>query len=300
MRSIRPRCYDPSRSGFPLSSIDLNFEFAGEAMYSAYYGFRAEPFNLTPDTRLLYFSRTHREAFDHLLFGIRQRKGFILLTGEVGSGKTTLCRALLEHLEPRFKTALILNPSMTATQLLRTIVTELGLKPKRDRVHNMEMLNAFLLEQLSAGNDVVVIIDEAQDLSPELLEEVRLLSNLETASRKLLQIVLVGQPELRDMIDRKELRQLRQRITVRYHVQPLSFEEMRAYISHRLAACRGNGEPTFNWLALRAIYSYSGGIPRLVNAACDKLLLYGYVRGKHHFTGFQALRSIRELEGRPT
>jgi general secretion pathway protein A len=269
-------------------------------MYNAFYGFREAPFNITPDTRLLYFSRTHREAFDHILFGIRERKGFILLTGEVGSGKTTLCRAMLDHLEPRFKTALILNPCMTATQLLRTVVTELGLRPKRDRVGNLQMLNEFLLEQVRVGNDVVLIIDEAQDMSPELLEEVRLLSNLETASRKLLQIVLVGQPELREMIDRRELRQLRQRITVRYHVQPLSFEETRGYISHRLAACRGNGEPTFNWLALRAIYAYSGGIPRLVNALCDKLLLYGYVRGKHHLTGFHAYRSIRELEGRST
>lgn len=268
-------------------------------MYNEYYGFREAPFNITPDTRLFYFSQTHREAFDHLLFGIRERKGFILLTGEVGSGKTTLCRALLDQLESRFKTALILNPCMTATQLLRTIVIELGLKPKRDRVQNLQLLNDYLLEQVTQGNDVVLIIDEAQDLSAELLEEVRLLSNLETSSRKLLQIVLVGQPELREMIDRKELRQLRQRITVRYHVQPLTFEEMRNYISHRIAACRSNGEPTFNWLALRTIYTYSQGIPRLVNAACDKLLLYGYVRGKHHFGGVHAFRSIRELEGRP-
>ena len=267
-------------------------------MYNAYYGFQESPFNITPDARLFYLSTTHREGFDHLLFGITERKGFILLTGEVGSGKTTLCRALLEHLEPRFKTALILNPCMTATQLLRTIVTEFGLTPKRDRVHNLQILNGYLLEQVTAGNDVVLIIDEAQDMSPELLEEVRLLSNLETASRKLLQIVLVGQPELRDMLDRSELRQLRQRITVRYHVKPLSFEETRAYISHRISACRGNGEPTFNWLALRAIHAYSHGIPRLINAACDKLLLYGYVRGKHHLTGYHALRSIRELEGR--
>lgn len=269
-------------------------------MYNAYYGFREAPFNITPDTRLLYFSGTHREAFDHLLFGIQERKGFILLTGEVGSGKTTLCRALLDHLEPRFKTALILNPCMTETQLLRAIVTELGLKAKHDRVQNMHVLNEFLLGQVSEGNDVVLIIDEAQDMSPGLLEEVRLLSNLETSSRKLLQIVLVGQPELREMLNRRELRQLRQRITVRYHVQPLSFREMRSYIAHRLGVCRGNGEPTFNWLALRAIYAYSGGIPRLINAACDKLLLYGYVRGKHHFTGLHAYRSIRELEGRPT
>jgi general secretion pathway protein A len=267
------------------------------SMYNEYFGFLEAPFNITPDTRLFLFSHTHREAFDHLLFGIRERKGFILLTGEVGCGKTTLCRALLEQLEPRFKTALILNPSMTATQLLKAILVELGVKPRRDRVGNMNALNEFLLEQVAEGNDVVVIIDEAQDMSAELLEEVRLLSNLETPARKLLQIVLVGQPELREMIDRRELRQLRQRITVRYHVQPLSYEEMKHYIAHRIAACSRNGQPTFNWLALRAIYHYSRGIPRLVNAACDKVLLYGYVRGTNHFTGLHVWQSIRELEG---
>lgn len=266
-------------------------------MYNEYYGFREAPFNITPDTRLMYFSHTHREAFDHLLFGLRERKGFILLTGEVGAGKTTLCRALLDQLEPRFKTALILNPCMTATQLLRTVAIELGLRPKRDRVQNLQLLNEFLLEQVTLGNDVVLIIDEAQDMSTELLEQVRLLSNLETSSRKLLQIILVGQPELRAMIDNQQLRQLRQRITVRCHVQPLSFDETKSYISHRLGVCTANGGPTFNWLALRAIFHYSGGIPRLINAACDKLLLYGYVCGKHHFTGLHALRSIRELEG---
>lgn len=266
-------------------------------MYNEYFGFREAPFNITPDTRLFFFSHTHREAFDHVLFGIRERKGFILLTGEVGSGKTTLCRAILEHLEPRFKTALILNPCMTATQLLKAILVELGIKPKRDRIGNLNALNDFLLRQISEGNDVVLIIDEAQDMSAELLEEVRLLSNLETASRKLLQIVLVGQPELREMIDRKALRQLRQRITVRYHVQPLSYDEMKHYIAHRIGVCTNSRQPTFNWAALRAIHHYSGGIPRLINAACDRVLLYGYVRGCQRFGGLHVWKSIRELEG---
>ncbi len=267
-------------------------------MYNDYFGFRESPFNITPDARLLFFSTTHREAFDHLLFGIRERKGFILLTGEVGSGKTTLCRALIEQLAPpRYKTALILNPCMTAWQLLRAILIELGLKPRRDRVTSLQVLNEFLLEQVSAGSDVVLIIDEAQDMTAELLEEVRLLSNLETSSRKLLQIVLVGQPELRDKIDRKELRQLRQRITVRYHLQPLSYDETKLYIYHRLNACSSNSHPTFNWWALRTIYHYSQGIPRLINAACDKVLLLGYVSDTHHFTGAQVRKSIRELEG---
>lgn len=266
-------------------------------MYNDYFGFRESPFNITPDPRFIFFSQTHREAFDHILFGLRERKGFILLTGEVGSGKTTLCRAVLEQLDSRFKTALILNPCMTATQLLKAILVELGLKPKRDRVGSLQVLNEFLLAQVAAGNDVVLVIDEAQDMSMELLEELRLLSNLETNTRKLLQILLVGQPELREKINRKELRQLRQRITVRYHLQPLSYDEMKFYIRHRIGMCSRNGQPTFNWMAMFGIYHYSHGIPRLINAACDKVLLYGYVNGTHHFTGSHVWRSIRELEG---
>lgn len=266
-------------------------------MYNEYFGFRESPFNITPDPRFLFFSEKHQEAFDHLLFGLRERKGFILLTGEVGAGKTTLCRALLEQLDPSFKTALILNPTMTGTQLLRSILTELGLKPKRDRVSCLEVLNDFLLEQVSEGNDVVLIIDEAQDLSAELLEQVRLLSNLETNTRKLLQIVLVGQPELREKLNQKGLRQLRQRITVRYHLAPLTFDETKYYINHRLEICSKQNRLSFNRSAFRSIYRYSHGIPRLINAACDKLLLYGYVHGTQSFTGSHVKRSIRELEG---
>lgn len=266
-------------------------------MYNEFFGFKESPFNITPDPRFLFFSETHREAFDHLLFGIRERKGFMLLTGEVGSGKTTLCRALLEQLDPGVRTALILNPSMTATQLIRMIVVELGLKPKRDRIANVQLLNSFLLEQMAEGHDVVLIIDEAQDMSLELLEQVRLLSNLETNTRKLLQIVLVGQPELREKLDKKQLRQLRQRITVRYHLQPLSYYETRFYIQHRLGLASSTQRLSFNWLAMYNIYRYSHGIPRLINAACDKILLYGFVNGTQHFTGTHVRKSVRELEG---
>jgi general secretion pathway protein A len=266
-------------------------------MYNEYFGFREAPFNITPDPRFLFFSRHHQEAFDHLIFGIHERRGFILLTGEVGAGKTTLCRALLEQLGPNFKSALILNPCLTGTQLLRTILMELGLPPKRDRVACLQVLNEFLLQQVADGNDVVLVIDEAQDLSMELLEQVRLLSNLETNTRKLLQIVLVGQPELREKIDRKELRQLRQRITVRYHLTPLSFNETRYYINHRIEVCSRNGKPLFDDSALKGIYRYSNGIPRLINAACDKVLLYGYVTGTQQFTSAHVRRSVRELEG---
>jgi general secretion pathway protein A len=267
-------------------------------MYNDFYGFRESPFNITPDPRFLFMSERHREAFDHLLFGIRERKGFIQLTGEVGAGKTTLCRAALESLGPGFKTALILNPCLTAAQLVRTILVELGLKPGRDRAANIEILNRFLLDQVAAGSDVVLLIDEAQDLSPDLLEEVRLLSNLETDQRKLLQIALIGQPELRDKLNDRGLRQLRQRITVRYHLSPLDSFETRHYVRYRLQVAGADGRPTFNRWAFFWIYRYSQGVPRLINAVCDKTLLCGYVDSTQDLTGRHVRRAIRELEGR--
>jgi general secretion pathway protein A len=270
-------------------------------MYNDYYGFREPPFNITPDPRFLFFSDRHREAYNHILFGIRERKGFIQITGEVGAGKTTLCRALLDELGPNYVTALILNPCLNPTQLLRTILKELGLQPgKADRATCLEMLNAFLLEQLALGNDVVLLIDEAQDLDVELLEQVRLLSNLETDQRKLLQIVLVGQPELRDKLNERGLRQLRQRITVRYHLTPLSRPEVEHYIHHRLQVVGANGRPAFTPWAVRSVFRYSGGVPRLVNAVCDKALLAGFVEGTDLLTWKQVRRAIRELEGKPT
>jgi general secretion pathway protein A len=270
-------------------------------MYDQFYGFREPPFNITPDPRFLFFSDRHREAYNHILFGIRERKGFIQVTGEVGAGKTTLCRALLEELGPNYVTALILNPCLNPTQLLRSILTELGLTPgKADRATCLALLNEFLLDQLAKGGDVVLLIDEAQDLSPELLEQVRLLSNLETDQRKLLQIVLIGQPELREKLDDRSLRQLRQRITVRYHLTPLSRPEIERYIQHRLQVVGANGRPAFTAAAIRAIFRYSGGIPRLVNAVCDKALLAGFVEGKDLLTWWQVRRAIRELEGKFT
>jgi general secretion pathway protein A len=270
-------------------------------MYDQFYGFREPPFNITPDPRFLFFSDRHREAYNHILFGIRERKGFIQVTGEVGAGKTTLCRALLEELGPNYVTALILNPCLNPTQLLRSILTELGLTPgKADRATCLALLNEFLLDQLAKGGDVVLLIDEAQDLSAELLEQVRLLSNLETDQRKLLQIVLIGQPELREKLDDRSLRQLRQRITVRYHLTPLSRPEIERYIQHRLQVVGANGRPAFTSAAIRAIFRYSGGIPRLVNAVCDKALLAGFVEGKDLLTWWQVRRAIRELEGKFT
>lgn len=269
------------------------------SIYNEFYGFSEQPFNITPDPRFLFYSEGHREAFNHMLFGVKERKGFIQMTGEVGAGKTTLCRAFLEQLGDNFKTALILNPCMTANQLIRTTLTEFGLPaPYNDRVRAYEILNEFLLEELAAGRDVVLIIDEAQDLSADLLEQVRLLSNLETDQRKLLQIVLIGQPELRDLLASEELRQLRQRITVRYHLSGLSSPETEHYIQHRLQIAGSNSAPTFNRRALRKIHRSSKGIPRLINVVCDKALLCGYVDGEAHLTTRHVSRALSELGGR--
>lgn len=266
-------------------------------MYNEFYGFQEAPFNITPDPRFLFFSDRHREAYNHILFGIRERKGFIQVTGEVGAGKTTVCRALLEDLGPQYRTALILNPCLTGDQLLRTVLVELGLEATNDRVEGLQRLNQYLLDQLAEGNDVVLLIDESQDLDFDLLEQIRLLSNLETDQRKLLQIVLLGQPELRDKLNDPRLRQLRQRITVRYHLAPLTRRETEQYIQHRLQTAGANGRPSFNRWAIGSIYRYSGGVPRLINAVCDKALLCGYVTGEDRLTWRHVRRAIRELEG---
>jgi general secretion pathway protein A len=267
-------------------------------MYNEFYGFREAPFNITPDPRFLFFSDKHREAFNHVLFGIRERKGFIQVTGEVGAGKTTVCRAILAELGPSYKTALVLNPMVTATQLMRTILVELGLEARRvDRTAYIELLNRYLLDEAAAGHDVVLLIDESQDLEPELLEQVRLLSNLETDQRKLLQIVLIGQPELREKLNHRSLRQLRQRITVRYHLSPLDRFETERYIAHRLKVAGADGRPRFSSWAIRRVHRYSGGVPRLINAVCDKALLYGYVNGTYALDGRAIGQAIRELEG---
>lgn len=269
-------------------------------MYLDYYNLREEPFNITPDPRFLYFSAQHQEAFNHLLFGIHQRKGFIELTGEVGAGKTTICRKLLEELGDNYRTALILNPCLSAHQLLKTIVFEFGLKPRGiDRVAYLEALNEFVLAEVNAGHDVVLVIDEAQDLSDELLEQVRLLSNLETDHQKLMQIVLMGQPELREKLAQPKLRQLRQRITVRYHLSPLSAEDTAAYIHHRLAQAGANGRPQFDAGATKSVYQYSGGVPRLINAVCDKALLAGFVMQTDVIDKPLVRLAVEELDGVP-
>lgn len=267
-------------------------------MYLEYYGLSEPPFNITPNPRFLFYSAKHREAFNHLLYGIRERKGFVQLTGEVGAGKTTLCRALLEQLGPSFSTALILNPVLDADHLVKAVAMEFGLNVQaKDRLDILATINQFLLDQMQEGRDTVLIIDEAQNLTNELLEQVRLLSNLETDDRKLLQIVLMGQPELRDRLNAHELRQLRQRITVRYHLRPLTRSEIGQYVQHRLQVSGSKGGPFFTYPALWRIFSYSQGIPRLVNAVCDKCMLAGFVHQRDVIDYRMVNIAIRELEG---
>jgi general secretion pathway protein A len=246
--------------------------------------------------RFLFLTAQHREALDHLLYGVCQRKGFLCLTGEVGAGKTLLCRALLNELGANFHTALILNPMLTETQLLASILAEFGLQPKRDRFGCLRQLNQFLLEVNSAGQDAVVIIDEAQDMPDSTLEMTRLLSNLETATQKLLQIVLVGQPELRDKLARSSMRQLAQRITVRFHLGTMGPEDTAAYLRHRLSVAGGAGVIQFDPEAVNEVYRYSDGTPRLINAVGDKALLAGYVYRTGTIDRSLVQLAVRELK----
>lgn len=267
-------------------------------MYNEFYGLKAAPFDITPNPRFLYQSTKHREAFNHLMYGIRERKGFVQLTGEVGAGKTTLCRALLEQLNGDYSTALILNPVLNPDELMRAIATEYGLNVKGlDRMETIAAISDYLLKQTLAGKETVLIVDEAQNLTEDLLEQVRLISNIETDDRKLLQIVLLGQPELRDRLNSHRLRQLRQRITVRYHLKPLTRNEVGQYIQHRLALAGSDGAPTFTGAAVWRVFGYSKGIPRLINAICDKALLAGFVQRSYRINYWMIGRAIRELEG---
>ncbi len=268
-------------------------------MYEPFYELKQKPFSLTSNPSFLYLSQKHQDALAYLTYGIRERVGFIEITGEVGTGKTTLCRALLNRLDEKTKTAFIFNSNMSELQLMRTIIDDLGIQTtKKDKGSLFSELNKFLIEQLSYENNVVLIIDEAQNLSRRLLEQVRMLSNLETENEKLLQIVLVGQPELREKLRSPSLRQLRQRISIRYHITPLGAEDLSPYIEHRLQLAGVNGRgPTFDTAALEEIYRYSGGIPRLINILCDKALLVGFVRERRDITQDIIQQSIREIEG---
>ncbi len=268
-------------------------------MYEEYFGLREPPFNVTPDPRFIFFSRKHLDAFSSLLYGIESRKGFILITGEIGAGKTTLCRAVLDSIRGRAHTAIVLNPCLSEILLLQTIVGDFGIagKPKNKK-DCFDSLNRFVLEEFHKGFNSVLIIDEAQDLSTKTLEQIRLLSNLETDREKLLQIVLVGQPELRDILDQPSLAQLRQRIGVRFHLTALDLKETEEYIMHRMTvAGLVSGESPFRHDAVEMIYEHSKGVPRLINKLCDLSLLAAYGREVREVDGHLAEEAIRESEG---
>lgn len=267
-------------------------------MYQAYYGFKEMPFDITPNPRFLYLSPTHEEALQHLKYGVQERKGFIVLIGEVGCGKTTLCRRFLNEIDPaHFDTALILNPRVTETQMLKAILTELGeTELARSQVDLVAQMNRVLLERIDRGRDIVLVIDEAQNLSFAVLEQIRLLSNLETDEQKLLQIVLMGQPELKEILARDELRQLRQRILVHYELQPLSLKDTRHYIQHRLALAGSIGRPVFTSWAMRAIHRASRGIPRVVNNLCDRSILSAFIHDSNMVNYRDVRRAIRDMK----
>lgn len=271
-------------------------------MYTSFFGLSEKPFAITPDPRYLFMSERHAEALAHLLYGITEAGGFIQLTGEVGTGKTTVVRSLLERMPGHADVAVILNPQLTPLQFVLTICEELGIFVRDEDVSSIkdlvDILNKRLLEAHAKGRRVVVIVDEAQNLSPETLEQVRLLTNLETASHKLLQIILIGQPELREVLGRMELRQLAQRVTGRYHLDPLSKAETASYVNHRLRVAGANGE-IFTAAALREVHRLSTGIPRIINVISDRALLGAFTQETHRVGPALIRNAAGEVYGRP-
>jgi general secretion pathway protein A len=271
----------------------------GAPIYLAAFGLAEAPFSTTPDQRFLYLSDRHRDALAHLLYGVAERGGFVQLTGEVGTGKTTLCRYLLEHLPGHVDVALILNPMMSRLELLATICDELRIAYPEGTTSVkalVDALYAYLLDAHARGRRTVVIVDEAQHLSAEVLEQLRLLTNLETGKAKLLQIILIGQPELIELMGRTDLRQVAQRVAARYHLAPLTERETGAYVAHRLAMA-GRSTMVFDEAALRAVHQASGGVPRLINVVCDRALLGAYAGHGDRVTGAIVRRAAREIAG---
>ncbi len=250
-------------------------------MYAAYFGLKENPFSLSPEPRYLFLSEQHRDALNCLVYGIQERKGFVLLAGDIGMGKTTICRSLLSSLDNSVETALIFNTAVDELDLLETILGEYGIDiqgKSKTKKYYIDILNEFLLKNFAAGKTAVLLIDEAQNLSHGVLEQIRMLSNLETETEKLIQIILIGQPEIKTTLMLPALRQLNERITVRYDLKPLSLREVRDYIMHRLAIAQGPGSLTFTTGAFSLIYNFSEGIPRRINALCDRALLIAYTK----------------------
>jgi general secretion pathway protein A len=266
-------------------------------MYNKFFGFKEKPFRLVPNPEYLFLSKSHEEALAHLTYAISHGDGFVEITGEVGTGKTTLCRVFLGSLDTSIDAAYIFNPKLDALQLLKAINDEFGIDSQPDNTKDLiDILNEFLIEKKAAGQKVLVLIDEAQNLSLEVLEQLRLLSNLETTQEKLLQIILVGQPELGDMLSSHQLRQLGQRITINCKLDPLTYQEAKDYIRHRISLASHRAGPPFDKGSYRAIYEFSKGIPRLINIACNRVLLNAFSRNSFKVTGSITKEAIKELK----
>ena len=275
-------------------------------MYEAYYGFSEKPFSLTPDPKFLYRSQSHGNAFDLLQYAIRRREGFVIVTGDIGTGKTTLCRALLEQIDRTTFTALVLNPFLTEEDLLKRILQDFGVMSRDDvragRTANVtkqeliETLYDFLLSLIPINASAVLIIDEAQNLPLPVLEQIRILSNLETDKEKLLQIILVGQLNLQTLLRSPEMRQLDQRVSIRYELKPLDGETVAAYVAHRLTIAGGGAAVTFTAKALQQVHRWSGGIPRLINLICDRALLAAFAVRANRITPEMVTHAAESLD----
>lgn len=268
-------------------------------MYTKFYDFKARPFEITPDPNFVYLSEIHKEALAHLQYAIREGKGFTVITGEAGTGKTTLVHMLLSKLDGRVRTSYIFNPVMERTDFLNYVCDDLGIESHgmKSRGQSLEALHSFLLDCFARGEKVFIIIDEAQCLDPELLQEVRLLTNLETSKNKLLHVILLGQPELNQILEERRFRPLKQRITVRYHLRSLNLKETKEYIIHRLKRAGSRNISLFDKGAIKEIYRYAKGIPRLINIVCDNALLTGFSTEKARI-GKTIIRDVvKDLEG---
>jgi len=264
-------------------------------MYEKFYGFTDKPFNLTPDSKFFYASSKHEEALNCLLLAISERNGFVVITGEIGSGKTTVCRTLLSRLDPTTKVALVLNTHLGKKELLTTVLEDLEVEYKStSKTHLLKALNEYLLRQAANDINVVLIIDEAQNLTPSVIEEVRMLSNLETEKEKLIQIVLMGQPELKKKLTMPKLEQFRQRVVLHYHLEPLAPEETKEYIMHRLKKAGNEKADIFTDDAVSEIYVHSKGIPRLINLICHNALINGLIRDQKTIAKEMILDTVKE------